>query len=253
MLRLMTQAEFSSFDGVRLSYSVEGDGRPVVMLHGLFANSRLNWVEPGVTAALTGAGFKAIMLDHRGHGRSAAPEEADAYPTDVLARDAEALIAHLKLQDFDLLGYSLGARTAIRMLARGVRPRRCVLGGMGDSGVAGSATRVAFFQEVLTKGESSASPEAARRALALIERSQVKPRAMLPLLRSQVQTPAADLREVDTPILVVCGDRDDDNGSAEGLAKFFPHARALRTPGNHLSAVGKPEFAAAIVQFLTAP
>jgi pimeloyl-ACP methyl ester carboxylesterase len=247
---VVTQYEFESFDGVRLAYHVEGEGRPVVMLHGFLASARLNWIEPGVANSLARAGFQAIMPDLRGHGRSSAPDDAALYPADVLAQDGHALVVHLQLADYDLVGYSLGARTAVRMLVRGAKPRRCVLGGMGDSGVIGSAKRVAFFEDVLTRGESGAFPDAARRVHALMARAQVSAHTMLHVLRSQVQTLAEELQKIETPILVVSGSEDNDNGSAEGLASLLPRAQALRTPGNHLSAVGKPEFAAAMTSFL---
>lgn len=245
----MTRTTFHSFDNAVLSYRIEGEGQPVLMLHGFLANSRLNWIEPGVTSAIVEAGFRAIMLDHRGHGLSDAPEDASAYPADVLALDAEALISHLALSDFDLVGYSLGARTAVRMLVRGVRPRVCVLGGMGDSGVIGSAARVAFFEDAIRQGGAGANPQAAAVVQALMARAQVKPAAMLNVLRSQIQTRAEELAGIKTPVLVVSGVEDDDNGSAEGLAKLLPHARAMRISGNHLSAVNE-ELADAIVGFL---
>lgn len=249
----MTRDAFKTFDGAKLSYRIEGVGPPVLMLHGFLANARLNWIDPGVTSAIVGAGFKAVMLDFRGHGASDAPADQSAYPADVLAQDGEALIAHLGLSDYDLVGYSLGARTAVRMLVRGARPHRCVLGGMGDSGVIGSAARVAFFEDVITKGEHGAFPQAAKAVQALMARAGVKPDVMLNVLRSQVQTPADALRTLVTPTLVLSGDEDNDNGSAEALAALLPNARAARTPGNHLSAPGAPEFAAAIADFLCAP
>ncbi len=248
----MSPMTFESFDGARLSYRIEGEGRPVVMLHGFLANSRFNWMEPGIAKAITDAGFQAIMLDLRGHGQSEASEDPSAYPPDVLARDGEALLAHLKLSDYDLVGYSLGARTAMRMLVRGARPRRCVLGGMGDSGILGSAARGAFFVDAITKGEASLHPQAAKIIHAMIQRGQLKPKAMLNVLKAQVQTTPAELGSVETPILVVSGSDDNDNGSAEGLAKLLNNAHAARTPGNHLSAVQASELAQAIVNFLSA-
>jgi pimeloyl-ACP methyl ester carboxylesterase len=247
----MPRLTLTAADGARLSYRVEGEGRPVLMLHGFLANSRFNWIEPGVTAAIVDAGFQAVMLDFRGHGRSDAPTDAAFYPPDVLALDAEALITRLGLRDFDLVGYSLGARTAVRMLVRGVRPRRCVLGGMGDTGVIGSSARVAFFEDAITKGEAGAFPQGAKIVQALIARAQIDPAAALNVLRSQVQTGQGPLAGIDTPILCVSGAEDDDNGSAERLAAFFPHARALRISGNHLSAVNA-ELSTAIVDFLRA-
>ena len=246
----MTRTEFQSFDGARLSYRTQGEGRPVVMLHGFLANSRFNWVDPGISAAVAAAGFKAIMLDLRGHGRSDMSEDPAAYPPDALAQDGEALLRHLDLTDYDLVGYSLGARTAMRMLVRGARPRRCVLAGMGATGVIGSAKRAAYFADIITNGERSAFPEAAKVVAAMMERAHLKPQAMMHVLKSQVQTPAEALKPIDTPILVVSGAEDNDNGSAEDLAALLPNARAQRTPGNHLSAVNAPELAQAIVAFL---
>ena len=246
----MSRASFTSFDGAALSYRIEGEGRPVLMLHGFLANSRFNWIEPGIAQAIADAGFQAIMLDLRGHGHSAASEDPADYPPDVLARDGEALIAHLGLSDYDLVGYSLGARTAVRMLVAGARPRRCVLGGMGFSGIVGSQERVAYFKDAIENGEHSKHPQGANIIRAMIERARLKPKAMLNVLAAQLATDAEALRTIETPILVVSGNDDNDNGSAEDLAAALPHARAMRVPGNHLSAVQSPELAQAIVSFL---
>lgn len=246
----MTQAEFKSFDGVRLSYRIEGEGHTVLMLHGFLASSQFNFTDPGITKAITDAGFRAVMLDHRGHGSSDAPEDGNAYPPDVLVRDAQALLRELGVTDYDIVGYSLGARTAVRMLVHGARPRRCVIAGMGESGVIGLAARVAFFEDAITKGEAGAFPQVAKVVHALMQRSGATPHAMLHVLRSQTTTDPKDLSTIETPILVVSGADDNDNGSAEDLAALFPNARAMRTPGNHLSAINAPEFAHAIVDFL---
>ncbi len=219
------------------------------MLHGFLANSRFNWIDPGIADQIAGAGFQAIMLDHRGHGRSAAPDEPSAYPPDVLARDGMAFIEHLALSDYDLVGYSLGARTAVRMLVLGARPRRCVLGGMGDGAIIGSAARVAFFEDAIGKGESGAFPQAAKVIATMMKRTHVKPEVMLKVLRAQVQTPAEALTGVKTPILVVSGAEDNDNGSVEGLAKLLPNAQAKRISGDHLTAVSA-QLGSAIVEFL---
>jgi pimeloyl-ACP methyl ester carboxylesterase len=141
----------------------------------------------------------------------------------------------------------------VRILVRGARPRRCVLAGMGASGVIGSAKRAAYFADIITNGERSAFPQAAKVVAVMIERAQLKAQAMMHVLKSQVQTPAEALAAIDTPILVVSGAEDNDNGSAEELAALLPNARATRTPGNHLSAVNAPELAQAIVGFLREP
>lgn len=243
---------FASFDGAPLSYRTEGEGWPVVMLHGFLANSRFNWIDPGISAAVATAGFQALMLDLRGHGHSAGPEDPSAYPPDVLARDGAAFLKHLGFGDrtYDLVGYSLGARTAVRMLAHGATPRRCVLGGMGASGVIGSAARVSYFEDAILNGPNSKNPQAAQVIAAMIERAKLSKMAMLNVLKAQLATDAAALKAITTPILVVSGKDDNDNGSAEELAALLANATTERVPGNHLSAVQKPELASAIVRFL---
>ena len=241
---------FQSFDGVSIAYRTLGEGWPTLLLHGFLASAESNWFLPGVAAAIAATGRKVIAADLRGHGRSDAPTDPAAWPGDVLARDQEALIAHLHLTDYDLVGYSLGARTAVRMLARGARPRKLVLGGMGDSGLMAAGARAAMFADSIRHGELAKDPRAGRRVHLMMAAGGLKPEAMLGALSSFVATSAEDIAKIDVPTLVVAGVRDDDNGSAEGLAAMMPDARAVRVPGDHLSAVMEPALAEAIVGFL---
>ena len=241
---------FEAPDGVGLAVHEMGRGRPTLMLHGYLADARLNFIAPGIADHLARAGRRLIMPDLRAHGRSDKPDDPANYPPDVLALDQEALIARLGLTDFDLVGYSLGARTAARLLARGARPRRVVLAGMGDSGVVDPGQRAAQFENWLTLGEKADNPEAGRRVQASVAERGLSLPAVLNVLKSFVPTPPEALANITIPVLVVSGARDEDNGSAEGLAALLPHARAMRTPGDHLSAVVKPELAQAIRAFL---
>ena len=109
--------------------AVGGGERPVLLLHGLFSSAEVNWIKYGHAARLSDAGFEVIMPDLRAHGRSDAPHDSAAYPEDVLVRDALAVVEALGLCDYDLGGFSLGARTAVRAVLGGLRPRRLVLGG----------------------------------------------------------------------------------------------------------------------------
>src|SRR5690606_15791199 len=114
-----------------------GEGRPVLLLHGLFSNARTNWIKFGHAQRLADAGFAAIMPDLRAHGESAAPHDPAAYPANVLVNDVQVLAEALGLTEFDLVGFSLGARTAAAAVIAGLRPRRLVLAGMGLDGLAG--------------------------------------------------------------------------------------------------------------------
>ena len=243
---------FASFDGTESAWREQGTGRPVVLLHGLFSNAVMNWQRYGTAATVAAAGFRVILPDFRAHGDSAAPQDGAAYPPDVLALDVEALITHLGLTDFDLGGYSLGARTTVRLLARGMRPRRAVLGGMGLAGITGGAQRAAWFLNVIANAASfrPGSPEFF--AAAFMKQNGIDGEAVAHVLRAQVTTSAAALGGIATPVLVACGRDDRDNGSAPDLAAALEDATYAEIPGNHMSAVTMPELGAAMAGWLAA-
>ena len=240
---------FCASGGVELAYYTAGSGRTVVLIHGFLASTAANWIAPGIADKLVEAGFHVVGLDLRGHGKSDAPTDPALWPEDVLASDGFELLAHLGLINYDLVGYSLGARTSARMLVRGAKPRRAVLGGMGLSGIVSAGRRAELFREWITKGEAAVDPAAGRRVHAMMQQNGAKPEAMLGVLSSFAATIEADLAAVDVPTLVVSGVDDEDNGSPEALAAVMANAKPLRIPGNHLSAVGAP-LGRAIVEYL---
>jgi len=241
---------FRGHDGTQLAYRELGQGRPVILIHGYFSNATVNWVNYGHAAAVAARGFRVILPDLRGHGDSAKPHDAAAYPPDILADDGFALIEHLGLISYALGGYSLGARTTIRMLASGAEPSRAVIAGMGLDGVLHASGRNAHFRRILTQLGTfdRRSPEG--KAEAFLKGTGADPAAMLQLLDSGVDTPPDALAKIAMPVLVVAGTEDDDNGSAEALAAALPRGQAVRVPGNHMSAVAQPQLGQVIADFL---
>ena len=249
----MTQIHrFASFDGQSIAYRTLGEGRPTLLIHGFLADGPSNWIVPGIAAAVVRLGRRVILPDLRGHGASAAPEDLAFWPPDTLARDQEALVAHLGLTDYDLVGYSLGARTAVRMMVRGARPGRAVLGGMGDTGIMQAGARAAMFEDGIRHGEAAADPRSGRTIQAMMAARGLKPAAMLGVLASFAPTSEDEIRALAVPTRVVSGDRDQDNGSAEALAALFPAGDVRIVTGDHLSAVADPGLAEAITGFLSA-
>ena len=86
---------WNASDGVALAYHELGEGRPVVLLHGLFSDAQMNWIKFGHAKRIADAGFRVIMPDLRAHGLSGRPHEPECYPTGILARDLRELIAEL--------------------------------------------------------------------------------------------------------------------------------------------------------------
>ena len=247
-----TRHDFTTGDGVRLNWAETGaaDARPVVLLHGLFSDAETNWLKFGHAARIAGRGFRVIMPDLRGHGLSARPHEARCYPPDVLARDGLALIAHLGLTDYDLGGYSLGGRTAVRMVILGAEPRRLIVSGMGLRGLLNTGRRAEHFRKILTGLGSHARGSPEWLAEAFLKTTGGDPQALLPLLGSFVDSTEAELRAIHVPTLVLAGAEDQDNGPSVDLEAVLPDARFVEVPGNHMSAVTKPELGKAIADFL---
>jgi len=249
---VVTTERFASFDGNELALHRLGAGRPVVLLHGLFSDAQTNWIRFGHAQRLADAGFEAIMPDLRAHGQSARPRDPAAYPEDVLVRDAQALVALLALQDYDLGGFSLGARTAVRGVLAGLTPRRLVLGGMGLEGLAGWERRAAFFIDAIDRFETVKHGDPAFMAVAFMKTQKVDRVAARLLLQSVDDTAPDELADITVPTLVVCGDQDRDNGSPQALADALPHGRFEEVPGTHMSSVTEAGLGEAIARFLAA-
>src|SRR3954452_19370405 len=148
----MSDAEvhrWTSSDGVELAYHEVGSGRPIILLHGLFSDAVMNWIKFGHAERIAARGFRVIMPDLRAHGLSAKPHGAEHYPKGILARDLRELVEHLGLTEFDLGGFSLGARTTVEAVGEGLRPRRAVLGGAGLEGLRNWERRKTFFLDAI--------------------------------------------------------------------------------------------------------
>jgi pimeloyl-ACP methyl ester carboxylesterase len=244
--------KFKSFDGTELAWREMGEGRPLVLLHGYFSNAQTNWIKYGHAATLAEAGFRVIMPDLRAHGDSAKPHDAANYLKDVLADDGFALVKHLGLTDYDLGGYSLGGRAVARMLVRGAVPRRAIISGMGLQGLTDTGSRAAHWHNIFAGlgHHKQGSPEWL--AEAFLKTTGGDPDALEHVLDTFVDTSVAELAAIAVPIGVICGEHDNDNGSAAALADLMPNARLITVPGNHMSAVAKPDLGIAFRDFLVA-
>jgi pimeloyl-ACP methyl ester carboxylesterase len=243
---------FAGRDGVALACSDIGSGRPLILLHG-FIGSGSHLLEQGQARTLGEQGYRVIAPDLRGHGCSAKPHDPAAYPPDVLADDGLALVEDLGLGDgeYDLGGYSLGARIVLRMLVRGARPKRAIVAGQGLAKVSGPQGGGPNHR-VLTALIAGAafepdSPDAA--SAFWISKLGADPQALLHVLSSLVPTPEAALRQITIPTLVAIGDQDE-RSDADKLAALLHDARFIRVPGDHASAFAASELAAAMAAFL---
>ncbi|MET9486186.1 alpha/beta hydrolase [Nocardia sp. NPDC006630] len=244
---------FTGRDGVELAWHEIGSGRPLILLPGFGGVGSL-MLEYGPARLLAAQGHRVVLPDFRGYGDSAKPHDFVAgYPPDVLADDGIALVEQLGLGDgdYDLGGYSLGARIVVRMLARGATPGRAIVAGQGLAKVSGPQAGGANHRVLTALVNGTAiepdSPDA--RAAQMISKIGTDPRVMLHVLDSLVPTPEAALRAITVPALVAIGDQDE-RADADLLAALLPNAEFVRVPGDHGSAFAAPELATAFLTFL---
>ena len=223
-----------------------------MLLHGLFSDAQMNWIKFGHAERVAARGFRVIMPDLRAHGQSGRPHEPDHYPVGILARDLRELVAYLSLTDFDLGGFSLGARTTVEGIGEGLRPRRAVLGGAGLEGLRHWERRKNFFLEAIELFDRVPRGDPHWLSIQFMKSQKIDRVAAALLLESFADTFMEWLKAFTMPTLVVCGSEDEDNGSAEELAAALPDATFREVPGTHMSSVTRPELGEAIADFLNA-
>ncbi len=251
----MTRAathRWNASDGVDLAWHEVGEGRPVILLHGLFSDANMNWIKFGHAERIARGGFRVIMPDLRAHGLSAKPHGPEHYPKGVLAQDVRELVAHLSLIEFDLGGFSLGARTTVEAVGEGLRPRKAILGGAGLEGLQNWKRRKTFFLEAIAMFDSVQRGDPHWLAIQFMKSQKVDRVAAELLLESFEDTDMDWLAAFTMPTLVIAGSEDHDNGSAEELAQALPNAVHREVPGTHMSSVTEPEFGEEIARFLSA-
>ena len=227
-----------------------GEGRAVILVHGLFSDGVTNWIKFGAVERLVEAGFRVIMPDLRAHGLSGKPHDPALYSDGVLGRDLAELIAHLDLTDYDLGGFSLGARTVVQAVGEGLKPRRAILAGMGLEGLTGWLKRKHFFLDAIANVATSGRGDPHWLAIQFMKTMKVDLEAAKLLLPTLTDALPDWLAAFTMPTLVLCGTEDEDNGNAPRLAEALPNATYAPVPGSHMSSVTKPEFGRAIATFL---
>lgn len=247
----------NTFDagGLDLAYLDQGQGEPILLLHGFASNMQVNWIGPGWVETLVADGRRVIAFDHRGHGNSAKPHDPEAYGFAVMAEDARILLDHLGIAEADVMGYSMGARIAtILALAHPERVRSLIVGGLGVNLIRGMDDSGA---EAIARGLEAPSLEdvtdpAARPFRVFADQTRSDRTALAACIR-RVRDPisAADVARITRPTLVAVGTKDTVAGTAADLVPAFADAELLDIPNrDHMQAVGDKVYKQGVLAFL---
>ncbi len=240
-------------DGIEIAYAEFGEGPAVLCIHGFASNGKVNWIDTGWIETLTGAGYRAVVIDNRGHGASDRPHDPDAYTPRVMAMDSVALLDHLGLDRVAVLGYSMGARiSAFLSYDHPERVACAIFGGMGMNLINGLSDGNEIIQGLLAPDLGSLSHPTARQFRIFADHTGSDRVALAACMeRSREPMARADVRRIAVPVLVAVGEADAMAGPPEPLAELMAQAEAYVIPRrDHMLATGDKLFKAKALEFL---
>lgn len=236
---------FSSFDNAKIYYEIRGTGKPVLLIHGYTGNGT-DWKKKPLYDSLVTNGFKVIIADLRGNGRSDKPHEPEAYANDAEAKDLLGLLKYLGIKKYEAIGYSRGSIILARLLVMDKNITRAVIGGMGADFTNPLWPRRIGIYEALMYDSVKGYDEFRKR----IERDGMDRLALAYQQKEQPSTSKEALGKLEQKVMIICGDQDADNGKGQDLQQLIPQSIFVSVPGNHGSAWGTTQFAHEILAFL---
>jgi pimeloyl-ACP methyl ester carboxylesterase len=245
--------QFFDHDGFNLAFIDQGNGEPVLLIHGFASSHSVNWVTPGWVKTLTEAGYRAIAFDNRGHGASSKSYEPEDYRAQKMAGDAAALLDHLGIPRAHVMGYSMGARIAAFMaLDYPEKVATLILGGLGEGMVKGVGDWDPIADALLADDPASITHPRGRMFRTFADQTKSDRRALAACIETSRDLIGADeVAGIYQPTLVAVGTTDDIAGSPTVLADLMPHGEAFAIEGrDHMLSVGDRTFKKRVLEFL---
>lgn len=241
-------------DGTRIAFETAGEGKPIVLAHGFASDHAQNWKNVGWYETLTGAGFRVVALDFRGHGLSDKPHD-DASYGDKMVDDIIAVMDATGLRQADVMGYSMGGILTLGLLmTHPERVGRAVCAGIGETYFSSKSHRKGIAQ-ALRAADPATIVDPTQKAFRAFASQGGKDMLALAACMSADRTmyTADQLKTCMTQVLVVDGEDDTQSGAPEPLAQAFANGRAVTVPRrDHMTAVGDKVYKEAVIAFLKA-
>ena len=233
-------------DGARIWYAAYGSGSPVILLHGGLGHSG-NWGYQ--VPALVSSGYRAVVVDSRGHGRSTHDERPFTY--ELMASDVSAVMDALHLEKVGLVGWSDGACTALILASKA--PARVAGVFFFACNMDPSGTKEIEFTPILERCISRHMKDYAQLSASPDQFDEFSEAVGL-MQRTQPNYSANDLAQISVPVAIVHSEHDEfiKREHAEYLARSIPNAEFIYLPGvSHFAPLQRPEqFNSAMLAFL---
>jgi pimeloyl-ACP methyl ester carboxylesterase len=239
---------------VEIAYLDEGEGEPIILVHGFASSSNVNWVYPAWVSELKKNGRRVIAFDNRGHGDSGKLYDPALYDIAIMAGDIGALMDHLNIARADVMGYSLGSRmTAVLAQRQPQRLRSAILGGIGMGLIEGGGPGENVAAALEAPSLEDVTDPVGRTFRAFAEQTRSDRRALAACLRGSRRLMTKDeAASISMPVLIAVGSADEIAGSADALGKIIPGSQVLNIPNrDHMRAVGDKVYKAGVLDFLS--
>ena len=239
---------------VEISYLDEGEGDPILLVHGFASTKNVNWVYPTWVSELKKCGRRVIAFDNRGHGDSAKLYDSNAYEIAIMASDITALMDHLNIERADVMGYSLGSRmTAIVARSRPERLRSAIFGGIGIGLIEGGGPGENVAEALEADSLDDVTDPVGRTFRAFADQTRSDRRALVACLRgSRRLMTREEAAGIAVPVLIAVGTADQVAGSAQALGRIIPGSHVLDIPNrDHMRAVGDKVYKSGVLDFLS--
>ena len=262
----VAEDEFFDSDGVQIHYQVEGEGEPVVLIHGFTASTAANWIGPGIFKALA-EDYRVIGIDMRGHGKSGKPHGKENYGA-KMSKDVINLLDELGIAKAHIMGYSMGGFITTNILCN--YPDRVISAISGGAGwtrpgglVSGGSNEIAEALEngqglaplfaALTPEGAPPMPQEQIDAMNRVLLATNDPLALAGVMRgmAELQVTESQLKANRVPTRAIIGEIDPLKATVDEMEEVMSALDVVVVDGaDHMTAFVNPAFLQAARQHL---